>query len=474
MRRAATCRCRDRSCADRRTSARTNRGMICRARAIDAIDLGLGDLRATPLRLRHANDPPLAGRVHEDAEHVRARAEDRGCAATDDHDVAARGVLAHRVLDRAQAALRRTVRRRRYARAPASRVRDRSSKRSPSVAPCPRSPRRPRAYAANASRPRPEAAGRRIRSRAPRPPASRSASAPAPYSFEIVTITGEGVRSGESTVILPIIETRDLRKVFRTPQAHAGRPRRAALAFLHEYEERVAVDDVTLSLEAGRAGRLHRPERRRQIDDDQDAHRHPGSDLGRGSRRGTRAVEAPARRTRATSASSSGSASQLYWDLPLVESFELLRAIYGVPARPVPAQPGRVRRDSRDGRIHAHAGSPAFARPAHARRLRGRDAARSADRLSRRTDDRARRRREGSDPRVHRAHQRRARHDHHLDDARSRRRRAALPADRAHRRGTLIYDGDIERIKSEYGRFRTLVVRFGEPVEQPASRGRGA
>ena len=34
-------------------------------------------------------------------------------------------------------------------------------------------------------------------------------------------------------------------------------------------------------------------------------------------------------------------------------------------------------------------------------------------------------------------------------------------------RGTLIYDGDIDRIKSEYGRFRTLVVRFSEPVEQP-------
>ncbi len=34
-------------------------------------------------------------------------------------------------------------------------------------------------------------------------------------------------------------------------------------------------------------------------------------------------------------------------------------------------------------------------------------------------------------------------------------------------RGTLIYDGDVDRIKSEYGRFRTLVVRFSEPIEQP-------
>jgi ABC-2 type transport system ATP-binding protein len=37
--------------------------------------------------------------------------------------------------------------------------------------------------------------------------------------------------------------------------------------------------------------------------------------------------------------------------------------------------------------------------------------------------------------------------------------------------GTLIYDGDIERIKSEYGRFRTLVVRFSGSVEHPALDG---
>ena len=38
-------------------------------------------------------------------------------------------------------------------------------------------------------------------------------------------------------------------------------------------------------------------------------------------------------------------------------------------------------------------------------------------------------------------------------------------------RGTLIYDGDVERIKGEYGRFRTLVVRFGEVVEHPHLEG---
>ena len=41
-------------------------------------------------------------------------------------------------------------------------------------------------------------------------------------------------------------------------------------------------------------------------------------------------------------------------------------------------------------------------------------------------------------------------------------------------RGTLIYDGDIERIKGEYGRFRTLVVRFCEPVARSAPRRRAS
>jgi ABC-2 type transport system ATP-binding protein len=38
-------------------------------------------------------------------------------------------------------------------------------------------------------------------------------------------------------------------------------------------------------------------------------------------------------------------------------------------------------------------------------------------------------------------------------------------------RGTLIYDGNIERIKSEYGTQRTLIVRFSKPVEQPHLEG---
>ena len=33
--------------------------------------------------------------------------------------------------------------------------------------------------------------------------------------------------------------------------------------------------------------------------------------------------------------------------------------------------------------------------------------------------------------------------------------------------GRIIYDGGVERIKSEYGRFRTLVVHLAEPVVNP-------
>jgi len=34
-------------------------------------------------------------------------------------------------------------------------------------------------------------------------------------------------------------------------------------------------------------------------------------------------------------------------------------------------------------------------------------------------------------------------------------------------RGLIIYDGGVERIKSVYGRYRTLVVHFSEPVREP-------
>jgi len=37
--------------------------------------------------------------------------------------------------------------------------------------------------------------------------------------------------------------------------------------------------------------------------------------------------------------------------------------------------------------------------------------------------------------------------------------------------GSIIYDGDVERIKGEYGRYRTLVVRFDRPTPAPHLEG---
>ena len=72
-----------------------------------------------------------------------------------------------------------------------------------------------------------------------------------------------------------------------------------------------------------------------------------------------------------------GQRTQLWWDLPLIESLELLRFIYRVPARAAPGQPGLLHGATRAGAVPGHAGTPAFARPADARRSHGGPVARS-------------------------------------------------------------------------------------------------
>ena len=167
-----------------------------------------------------------------------------------------------------------------------------------------------------------------------------------------------------------------------------------------------------------------------------------------------------------------GQRSQLYWDLPADRSFELLRAIYGSSARSVPPQPRRVRRDPRDGRLPPHAGSATLARATHARRFCGGAAARHRrvvylDEPTIGLDVVAK---EAIREFIARINAERGTTiiltTHDLADVERLCRRIVLID-----RGTLIYDGDIERIKSEYGRFRTLVVRFSAPVAHPALDG---
>ena len=128
----------------------------------------------------------------------------------------------------------------------------------------------------------------------------------------------------------PIIETRDLRKVFRSVKRVPGPLGALRTLFSQAYEERVAVSGVTMSLEPGElvgyigpngAGKSTTIKMLTGI-------LVPTS----GSVRVAGLVPSERRQANARNIGVVfGQRSQLYWDLPLVESFELLRAIYAIP-----------------------------------------------------------------------------------------------------------------------------------------------
>lgn len=166
-----------------------------------------------------------------------------------------------------------------------------------------------------------------------------------------------------------------------------------------------------------------------------------------------------------------GQRSQLYWDLPLIESFELLRAIYGVPREQyrrnlnefveilemasflqTPVRQlslgQRMRGDFAAALLHSPRivyldeptiGLDVVAKEAIREFIARINAERGATIILT---------------------------THDLADVERLCRRIILID-----HGTLIFDGDIERIKTEYGRFRTLVVRFSEPIEHPQLEG---
>jgi len=130
---------------------------------------------------------------------------------------------------------------------------------------------------------------------------------------------------------MPLIETRDLRKVFRTIKRTPGALGALRTLFSRETVERVAVEDVTMSLEAGElvgyigpngagksttikmlTGILVPTSGEIRVD---------GRVPYRERKRNARNIGVVF-----------GQRSQLYWDLPLIESFSLLRAIYGISA----------------------------------------------------------------------------------------------------------------------------------------------
>jgi ABC-2 type transport system ATP-binding protein len=267
--------------------------------------------------------------------------------------------------------------------------------------------------------------------------------------------------------VLPIVQTRDLRKIFRTPKRSPGTLGALRSLFSRQYEERVAVDDVTFALEPGElvgyigpngAGKSTTIKMLTGI-------------LVPTSGEVLVAGLVPWRQRRENARNIGvvfGQRSQLYWDLPLVESFELLRAIYGIPESRYRRNLGefvdilemdefmrtpvrqlslgqRMRGDFAAALLHepqiVYLDEPTIGLDVVAKQAIREFIARiNAER--------------GTTIVLT---------THDLADVERLCRRIVLID-----RGTLIYDGDVERIKGEYGQFRTLIVRFSQPIENPS------
>ena len=129
---------------------------------------------------------------------------------------------------------------------------------------------------------------------------------------------------------MPIIETHDLRKVFRSIKRQPGALGALRTLFSREIVERAAVESVTMSLEGGELVGYIGPN---------GAGKSTTIKMLTGILVPTSgeilvAGRVPHRERKENARNIGvvfGQRSQLYWDLPLVESFELLRAIYAIP-----------------------------------------------------------------------------------------------------------------------------------------------
>jgi ABC-2 type transport system ATP-binding protein len=129
---------------------------------------------------------------------------------------------------------------------------------------------------------------------------------------------------------MPLIRTQSLRKVFRSVKRTPGAGGALRTLFSRAYEEKVAVSDVNMDLEPGELVGYIGPN---------GAGKSTTIKMLTGilvPTSGTIEVAGivPHERRRENARNIGvvfGQRSQLYWDLPLVESFELLRAIYSIP-----------------------------------------------------------------------------------------------------------------------------------------------
>jgi ABC-2 type transport system ATP-binding protein len=269
---------------------------------------------------------------------------------------------------------------------------------------------------------------------------------------------------------MPIIQTRDLRKVFKSVKRVPGPLGAVRTLFSRTYEERVAVSDVTMSLEAGELVGYIGPNGAGKSTTIKMLTGILVPTSGRVEVAGIVPYDDRKRNARNIGVVF-GQRSQLYWDLPLVESFELLRAIYGIPHD--------VYRRNLDTFVEILAMSDFLRTPVRqlslGQRMRGDFAAAMLhdpkivylDEPTIGLDVVAK---EAIREFIARINADRGTTviltTHDLADVERLCRRIVLID-----KGTIIYDGDVERIKSEYGALRTLVLRFDHPVAAPELAG---
>ncbi len=261
---------------------------------------------------------------------------------------------------------------------------------------------------------------------------------------------------------MPIIRTRDLCKTFRSVQRESGPAGAIRTLFSRKYVEKVAVRNVNMSLEPGElvgyigpngAGKsttikmltgilvptsgLIEVDGRVPYQSRQENAKHIGVVFGQ--------------------------RSQLYWDLPLIESFELLRAIYAIPSDRYAANLAHFTEVLEMGEFL----QTPVRQLSLGQRMRGDFAAAMLhdpkiiylDEPTIGLDIVAK---EAIRDFVRAINEQRGTTiiltTHDLADVERLSHRIVLID-----RGTIIYDGPIERIKEQYGTHRTLVVTMSEP-----------
>jgi len=268
----------------------------------------------------------------------------------------------------------------------------------------------------------------------------------------------------------PIISTRDLRKVFTTVRRRQGALGALRTLFSREYEERVAVARVTMSIKPGELVGYIGPNGAGKSTTIKMLTGILVPTSGEVRVAGIVPYEVRSQNARNIGVVF-GQRSQLYWDLPLVESFELLRAIYAVPRE-------RYRRNLDDfisllemkDFLHTPVRQLSLGQ-----RMRGDFAAAMLhdpkiiylDEPTIGLDVVAK---EAIRTFISRVNEERKTTviltTHDLADVERLCRRIVLID-----RGAIIYDGDVERIKSEYGQYRTLVIHFAQTVGTPSLEG---